>query len=315
VTWQWRKDGAVLDGETNHTLVRTNVTHLDLGPYSVLASNQFGAALSRARFVGECFYFDGSDGWNKPAPNYPTPAPSWKSVKYLNGRFIIVGEKPQNSPVYLDYSADGEMWRRLFLAIPLPSVADVEFGNGLFVFASGLSASNAPYLYVVPPDAEGKPDGTSVPAQSALPFAIRNLVFGNQRFVAIGTSNLTDGYVASSSNGVTWLISSLPAGFAINNVTFGNGCFVATASRSEYTLTNYTRFALFFVSTNGETWQQVIRTNATVEDVSFAGGRFHTSLRADISGQPPTRSLESSLNGTVWSVDAADPAVTVLVPA
>ena len=87
LTFQWFNEGRVLEVETNGTLVRTSITHLDFGFYNVVVSNAYGSAKSAGRYVGNClqFWYD----WDFPAPGEIAAKPNWKSVKYLNGHFIV----------------------------------------------------------------------------------------------------------------------------------------------------------------------------------------------------------------------------------
>ncbi|WP_415909992.1 MBG domain-containing protein [Oleiharenicola sp. Vm1] len=48
VTYQWSKDDVPLDGETNDTLVLTDITAADVGSYTVTASNAVGSVTSSA---------------------------------------------------------------------------------------------------------------------------------------------------------------------------------------------------------------------------------------------------------------------------
>lgn len=51
ISYQWRRDGANLIGQTNSSLVLSNVTFISEGFYSVIASNAFGTAASEAAFL------------------------------------------------------------------------------------------------------------------------------------------------------------------------------------------------------------------------------------------------------------------------
>jgi hypothetical protein len=47
VFFQWRHDGMILPGETNRSLLRTNLTYTDSGSYDAILSNRYGSLTSR----------------------------------------------------------------------------------------------------------------------------------------------------------------------------------------------------------------------------------------------------------------------------
>ncbi|HMJ90809.1 MAG TPA: hypothetical protein VK530_13395, partial [Candidatus Acidoferrum sp.] len=296
LNFQWFKEGRLLAHETNATLARANITHLDLGFYSVVVNNDYGSSTSVERFAGECFWFDGL--WDAPVPGYSATKPNWKSVKYLNGHFIAVGEHRNAGVGFCFLSRDAEQWQQSYPIFDA-NIVDVEYGNGVFVFAS--STGN---LLIHAPRNDGAPDLQSPALWRGVPFAARNLVFGNGRFVVAGRASAIDGALAASVDGTNWITYIPPAGFRFNNVAFGNGRFVASGNQNGGSGTN---IAMVLVSTNGGSWDATLFTNIIMGDIAFAAGRFRTTVYSNDFNVSLRYWLQSSVDGHDWRSDQVDP--------
>ena len=94
-------------------------------------------------------------------------------------------------------------------------------------------------------------------------FRSDSVAYGGGRFVAVsdGSSDIA----ATSTDGVTWTQTTLPATAYWNSVTYGNGKFVATASgvNSAY-------------SEDGITWAlaTILSESGSWDSVAYGGGRF-----------------------------------------
>jgi hypothetical protein len=99
--FQWIKDGVPIQGAHSQNLVISSVTQDDLGNYSVLVSNSFGAAMS------------------KPARlTLKSPIRITSSVLLDSGYIKITGKAPRGSSVAIETSSDLTQWTNLF-SIPV----------------------------------------------------------------------------------------------------------------------------------------------------------------------------------------------------
>jgi hypothetical protein len=87
-----------------------------------------------------------------------------------------------------------------------------------------------------------------------------SVAFGNNTFVAVSQGSPTSTTAATSTNGITWTLSTLPAAATWRKVSFGNNIFVAVASYITSAAT----------STNGITW--------TLSTLPTAAGWFESAF-------------------------------------
>jgi hypothetical protein len=101
--------------------------------------------------------------------------------------------------------------------------------------------------------------------KQALGRSWRAVCYGNGLFVAVGSSDGSDitDEVATSTDGINWTVTALPANIRLNAVTYGNGKFVAVGNGS----TAY--------STDGINWTAFARpSNDRWRGVCYGDGRF-----------------------------------------
>ena len=73
---------------------------------------------------------------------------------------------------------------------------------------------------------------------SACPFTVNSVTYGNSRFVAVGIS----GKIATSSDGINWTLSESPVTTSLRDVVYGNSKFVAVGGGSPTIITSPTGF-------------------------------------------------------------------------
>jgi len=76
----------------------------------------------------------------------------------------------------------------------------------------------------------------SVLSCSLVSSHIRRIVYGNNKFVAVGVTSDYSAKMATSSDGVTWTTvedNKFNGGNSINAIAYGNNTFVAVGSRGK----------------------------------------------------------------------------------
>ena len=120
----------------------------------------------------------------------------------------------------------------------------------------------------------GATDSASVPVElwstkplwsSGVGVALRDVAFGNGRFVAVGSRGIEEGRVGLSTGGQVWTQQPTPERFY--HVVFGAGRFVASTFLSPNT---------FWTTTDGETWEPATQPPdfSYVNDLFFVGELF-----------------------------------------
>jgi hypothetical protein len=162
--------------------------------------------------------------------------------------------------------------------------SSIAYGNDTFVAGSNLKARWATSY-----------DGVSWSATTGNTGGerINGLVFGNGRFVGVGTPFPgSPGYVATSVDGIQWAFPTSPTTNVLNAVTYGNGLFVAVGAEGT-------------IITSPDTFNWTLRFSGTrneLRTVTYTGSNF-------IAGGQSATTI-SSRDGISWPA-AAPPAFDV----
>jgi hypothetical protein len=144
--------------------------------------------------------------------------------------------------------------------------------------------------------------------QSGSTLYLRDVTYGNNRYVAVGSNAFLDptGYVTSSADGITWSTPALFNGstvpFYIEAVTYGNGLFVASGRGTT------TDRQFISTSTNGITWSTpAAATTASSRlfyptAIGFGNNRF-----VAVGGDSQFGIYSTSTNGYSWSTATSMP--------
>jgi hypothetical protein len=170
-------------------------------------------------------------------------------------------------------------------------------GNELTIANGGSGLT--PGTYYKPGKGGGSNNGwTSVTNSPFGTNKVRAIVYGNNKFVAVGSN----GKMATSTDGVTWTaVTNGPFGTSdIDAIAFGNGTFIAGTSYKMAT------------STDGITWTAVADSkfsagsiyggSGSIYAIAYGNGKFVAGGR-DIFG---TGMTYSSDNGVTWTAATAD---------
>jgi hypothetical protein len=301
-TYQWRRNGSDLPGETNAMLILPHVTTGDSGAYEIVASNDAGAA----HYVHTLNVraATGLDRWNWRLPH--PQGSRLKDIAFGNGRYVAVGKAGN-----IATSPDGINWTNVLIEADC-DLSTVAYGNGLFVTAGEIMAptlfttnvyyypswttalvlvssngldwtvGRAPADSILPDITFG--NGTFVVGSSAYPgpfnytstdglhwtphklgnFNAWQVAWGGGRFVAVYGLTLFH-----SEDGATWtLATNSPFGGSIGGLTYGNGQFVA-----------YNGAGSALTSPDGISWSEHLVPNANVQALAGGGGKFVAALQ------------------------------------
>lgn len=163
------------------------------------------------------------------------PRARFAGIAYGNNLFVAAANGTNM------VSEDGINWMTELLAY---NPNGIGFGSNLFIDFGGSSGILA------------SPDGLNwTESSSGDGGGVNGVAYGNNRFVAVGTSALTSG------NGINWTNQSTP-GFSA--VAFGNGIFVASNGQSVRT------------SSDGIDWNPAVATpsSSTPPAIAFGNGTF-----------------------------------------
>jgi hypothetical protein len=193
----------------------------------------------------------------------PNGAAQIKSVKYADGKFVVVGA---SGTVFR--STFGDTWSKR-LSNTSSDLRDVVFENGLWV-------------------AVGKA-GTIITSPDAAFFSLQNVATevqlngvaaGAGQFIAVGL----DGAILSSSNGTSWTVRGTEEAVTLNSIAYGNGRFVAVG------LAGYT-----IASSDLAQWTPtVIFGVGDLTRVAFGDGKF-------VAVEAGSGRVFESIDGTNWT--------------
>lgn len=199
-SYQWRRDGVDLPGETNLVLLLPCAKLEDAGYYEVVASNSEGQA--RATNTLAIRPATGLDHWQWRAPL--ATGSRLYSVAWGNGRYVAVGKVGN-----IVTSTDGLHWTNVLMAVDF-DFTQVVFGNGVFVAGNywyydpvrWLTNVGASYGTMSAGVLFTSTDGlnwTLTPAPGGLP--VTSLAYGNGKFIASGSDQA---FIYTSLDGRHW---------------------------------------------------------------------------------------------------------------
>ena len=179
----------------------------------------------------------------------------WNGICYGDGKFIAY----TSSSIF--QSANGRSWSSVSGNIP-SMMSRIAYGDGKFVM---INQSSGPTI------------GYSTDASSWTTFTLSTtpnnlsgaIIWGGDRFVAIGYSNYTSAY---STNGIDWTVNdsafSQSGYFNSNTIAYGDGKFVVIyPNRDSVNLVAY--------STNGINWTPVnLSGGAPWFSITYGNGKF-----------------------------------------
>ena len=316
-TYQWRRNGADLPGETNAMLILPAVRIEDSGAYEIVARNESG---SRSYVHNlEVRPATGLDRWNWRLPH--PQGSRLKDIAYGNGRYVAVGKAGN-----IVTSPNGLDWTNALVEMD-GDINTVAFGNGLFIACGEIGApilftTNVYYypqhtvaVVLVSSNGVNWTVGRA-PDDSLLP----DITFGNDVFVA-ANGTYPGPFTYTSSEGLHWtphklgfatayllawgggkfvaisgvsFFSSIdggnwthttnsPLGGGINTLTYGNGEFVALNGAGA---THH--------SSDGIAWYETPTTNASAQGMAGGGGYYVAAL------QQPVGSVLRSTEAFNW---------------
>jgi hypothetical protein len=332
LTYQWRKSGGDLPGETNAALTLPKVKAEDAGNYEIVARNSVGEA--RHPFTLQVRAKTPLDQWDWILP-YPQ-GNRLLDIASGGGRLVAVGRSGN-----VVTSTDGGHWERAIVDADC-DLLQVAYGNGLFV-AIGVTraptgmpgvggiAPSSIMTGIVLISADGL---TWSPGQSPSPFPT-DIAFGNGVFVMAGSpSGATPVFNFTSVDGIHWtpqyhgwtrsyLVQFVNGEFwasdqgllyrsadgknwrpALRNLlgestgflAFGNGRYVAVGQYGQFGQT----------STDSENWMPFVTTPQGLQSLAFGNGRFVATLFHDDetptpNATPPAGTIITSEDGRLWT--------------
>lgn len=181
------------------------------------------------------------------------PASMWQSIAYANGTYVAVsrGASGDNEP-YVVTSTNGLTWTGVSPAAPENGWSSVAYGNGVFVVSG--------YGFTRTFDGAQWSEANNLPTE--LGSNRTSLAFGNGKFVAFADSV---GSAATSADGVTWTVATLPEAQMPLGATFGYNTFVAVGGAGNA-----------YTSSDGVTWTSQIMSASKYgwSSVAAGNGRF-----------------------------------------
>lgn len=162
---------------------------------------------------------------------------SWSSCAYGNGKFIAV-DGTSGSSIYA-HSTDGINWTQG--AFPVSAGwKSVAYGNGTFVVV-GSSSTKTDCLTLYSRDGANWHEAVR-PSDSTSWW--NNVVYADNKFVAVAAASSTDKTVMYSNDGAYWIVSTMPSAIAWSKLAYGNGRYIAIVKNNNVIAT----------STNGIDW-------------------------------------------------------------
>jgi len=203
-------------------------------------------------------YSDDGISWSsEKMPAMPKNA-NWYSVCYGDGKFVAVGNGPNNSATdKAAYFKNGK-WTET----PLKTSAkwySVCYGNGKFVAVAGKPSSKAAY-------SDDGINWNSADMPSSENWV--SVCYGGGMFLAVSTGGDKAAY---STNGTNWTQASMPASGNWRSVCYGNGKFVAVS----FGIINAGSYRMAAYSTNGTNWTlAAYNIVAGWESVCYGNSKF-----------------------------------------
>ena len=174
-------------------------------------------------------------------------------IVYGNGKFVAYNYSKGYDNTKIATSTDGITWTAVDFSSIL--IYSISYCNGKF-FAGGSSYNSSTYASTY--KIATSTDGTTWTEVTQIVFVgdyseIRGIVYGNDKFVAIGHYYNQSTYtyttkIVTSTDGVTWTASGFISCEYIGEIVYGNGKFVAISSKEDGKMAT---------STDGVTWTEV----------------------------------------------------------
>jgi hypothetical protein len=191
----------------------------------------------------------------------------------LQDKFVAVGSDDTDTNKAAS-STDGITW--IERTMPVSSKwRDVRYGNGLFI--APRQASSSEYEY----STDGITWATSTTLPEARTWKFPTWGAKNSLYVIVALGN---NRVASSTDGITWTLGTLPGARNWGGLAYGNGNYVVT------TVAN----ALGAVSTNGTTWANTTLPASTRWRLTYGRGYF-------LATSESTTNAATSEDGITWT--------------
>ncbi len=263
LTYQWRKAGADLPGQTNSQLELSGVTVADAGYYEVVARNSYGEARTTLQLAVRPD--TALDHWDWRLPR--AQGSRLRDIAWGDGRFVAVGKSGN-----IVTSLDGTNWANVVVEADCDLLA-VTYGNGRFV-AVGVMGFQFSFSQ---PGGWGalvlvSTDGVNWERGHAPAGYCSDIAFGHGRFVLATPTGNAFAYV--SEDGFEWKPLLFP-GLRVQQVTFANNEFWAAAP------------GVLYRSPDGEQWRVATMTllNDQLDTIAYGGGRYVALSRSGYLGQ------------------------------
>ena len=122
-----------------------------------------------------------------------------------------------------------------------------------------------------------------------------SVTFGNNTFVAVAYSSTS---AASSTDGITWTLRTLPTSINWQSVTYGNNTFVAVSGQFQ----EYQPYAA--TSTDGITWtaRTIPGEFRSWKSVTYGNNTFVAVALGNNSSYSPVTTAASSTDGITWTL-------------
>jgi hypothetical protein len=236
-------------------------------------------------------------------------------IAYGNGRFVAVGYDDKPEEKIAAYSTDGITWTKApsqAAGLFAKNIIGIVYGNGIFVAAGYNDDKNEGYVSDNPNESiiVYSTDGSTwTRASTPKRFKNCNIVFGNGRFVTIGSYDYQETgtqqwtisyYQVESSDGITWserkpLFAGSPevmkamaeAWSRVRYVFFDGGKFIALAETGQY----------LYSTDNGKSWK-------AGEEIITINGRPITGVvsgNGKMIGVGPNNAIGWSTDGIIWT--------------
>lgn len=192
-----------------------------------------------------------TDGTNWREPQKIGTAYYYKSIAYGNGIFVMGGYGG-----YVSTSTDGITWSTPTVIKQSMSISSVIYAQNKFIAVGGgyafYSTNGINWTECI----------------YTANVCFNHVVFGNGKFVTIGTDSRTlKGYVSTSTDGITWgTASNFTDNITWFNIGFGNGKFVAVGDKG-YIMTS---------TDGGISWSNLKQITTAINwlDIIYSNGKF-----------------------------------------
>ena len=192
------------------------------------------------------------------------------AIAYGNGRFLAIGEKGSQTPVYS--STDGMGWH-YSASLPISyKHCNLTFGNGLFV----VTCSDGSIFTSTAGDHWKQ-------QSSPVTTALRDVAWGEGRFLAVGYK----GNLITSVDGTAWGSERSGVGNDLKAVAAGGGRMVVLGSGHTVV-----------VSEDGMNWMARNQHSVLMNAVVYAGGQYVSVGSAPLGG---SSHIFTSPDGMVWT--------------